>query len=134
MARFTPEKRARLLGMIEGGATMEAACAACDVTPLTVRRWHALGRAGRSPEHAAFAASLDAARESAVAGDDGPMTTAELVGLLERQARRGSVRALELLIERPWETGGEPAGAGDGDGAEIEDAFAALDREYEASQ
>lgn len=33
----------------------------------------------------------------------GPLTEADLVALLEAAARRGNVRAIELLLRRPWE-------------------------------
>lgn len=35
--------------------------------------------------------------------DPRPLSEADLVVLLERQARRGNVRAIDLLLRRPWE-------------------------------
>ena len=97
--RFTAERRGRFVGLIEAGSTQEEACAAVGVTRATIVRWVAQGRKGKSTEHAEFAKAMDAAR-----GDrPGPVSGEELIQLLERQARKGSVRAIQLLLERPWE-------------------------------
>ena len=65
-------------------------------------KWAARGRQG-DPEASEFAERFDALREGR--GDE-PLTDDELVGLLERSARRGSVRAIQMLLERKWEAGG----------------------------
>jgi hypothetical protein len=39
----------------------------------------------------------------------GPLSEDDMVALLERQARRGHVRAIELLLRRPWEADRLPA-------------------------
>jgi hypothetical protein len=41
-----------------------------------------------------------------------PLTEADLVALLEAAARKGHVRAVELLLRRPWERDRVPASAG----------------------
>lgn len=102
MARFTPERRGRFLGLLEAGRNVEEACAAVEVSRATVSKWAARGRQG-DPEASALAERFDALRE----GHGGePLTDEGLVGLLERSARRGWVRAIQMLLERKWEAGG----------------------------
>lgn len=97
--RFTEERRALYLGLLETGRNVEEACAAVGVSRSTVSKWAARGRRGH-PEAAEFAARFDAIREGR--GEEG-LTDEDLVALLERSARRGSVRAIEVLLKRTWE-------------------------------
>lgn len=41
------------------------------------------------------------------------LTTAEVVDLLEKAARKGNVPAMRLLLERPWERRGDDVPEGD---------------------
>jgi hypothetical protein len=52
---------------------------------------------------------------------DAGLSRAQLVRLLERQALRGSIRAIRLLLDRPWEQAGDPVDA------ERDERFAELD-------
>ena len=97
MTRFTPERRERWLSLIESGVPQSEACLDVEVSPTTVGRWRSNGRAGRSPEAVAFAERLDAVTEGTSASALG---VPELVALMERQARRGSVTAIRWLVER----------------------------------
>lgn len=94
--RFTVEKRARLLGLVEAGVSIERASESVGVTQKTVNRWVHRGRAGGDEAAVRFAEDLDRARGES----DEPLTTADLVRLLERAARKGSVRAITLLLDR----------------------------------
>ncbi len=94
--RFTAQRRAHLLGLIEGGVSLEEAAERAGTTPKTVRRWALRGAYGEDAEAGAFADALEAARVRAVA----PLTESDLVRVLEGAARRGSIRAAELLLRR----------------------------------
>jgi len=97
--RFTSERRALYLSLLDTGRNVEEACAAVGVSRSTVSKWAARGRRGH-PEAAEFAERFDAIREGR--GDEA-LTDDDLVALMERSARRGSVKAIELLLKRPWE-------------------------------
>jgi transposase len=100
LLRFSPERRSRFLGLLEGGRNVEEACAAVGVSRSTVSKWVARGRAGDG-EAAAFAEAFDAIRAAdSGRGEDRPLDEDDLVRLLERQARRGSVPAMKMLLER----------------------------------
>jgi hypothetical protein len=98
LTRFALERRERFLTLLETGRNVEEACAAVGVGRATVTRWAATGRAdpGRA-EHAAFADRYDAIREGR--GDAG-LAVVDVVRLLERAARAGSVQAMKLLLDR----------------------------------
>lgn len=86
---------------MEAGRNVEQACAAVEVSRSTVSKWAARGRQG-DREASEFAERFDSLREGR--GDE-PLTDDDLVALLERSARRGSVRAIQMLLERKWEAG-----------------------------
>src|SRR4051812_13074610 len=98
---FLPELRERFLTLLELGRTIESACADVGISRTTVNKWATRGRKeGASAEAAAFAERFDAIR------DLGPyvgLSNEDLIRLLEKAARQGSVRATQLLLERPWE-------------------------------
>ena len=95
--RFTEERRAAWLSLVRSGATQEIANREVGVSTATVRRWLDLGRAETSGARADFARAFDGIG----GGEDcEPLDESELVRLLERQARRGSVSAIRLLLER----------------------------------
>lgn len=102
--KFTTDRRERFLTLFERGETIEGACADVGVTRATVRTWAKRGRAPHPPDDgsAEFACRFDAIRE----GRNAPhLTQGDVIRLLERAARKGSVRAIALLLERPWEKG-----------------------------
>jgi hypothetical protein len=122
--RFTPERRERFLTLLEVGRTVRDACADVHVSQTTIGKWAARGRAtGATVEEVEFAVRFDAIREGTGSGQHRPLTSEDLVALLERAARRGSVQAMKLLLERPWERK-NPDGRGEADPT---DPFAALD-------
>jgi hypothetical protein len=79
-----------------GGSLVQAAEKA-GVSRRTLERWRAQGRSElqRSP-----LARLALESDRPVRGGAEPLSEAELVALLEAQARRGSVRAIQLLLAR----------------------------------
>lgn len=95
--RFTPERRERLLTLIEAGRTLEAACADVEIARGTVQKWRARGRQDESGEWAVFAERLDGLLQGT-----GPERLAEedVIGLVEAAARRGSVTAMKVLLDR----------------------------------
>src|ERR1700681_2992292 len=63
---FSIAIRERFLALLAVGYSVEAAAAAAGTSRTTVARWAARGREpGASPDHATFAARLDAIREGA---------------------------------------------------------------------
>jgi transcriptional regulator with XRE-family HTH domain len=91
--------------VLAAGGSLNQAAEKARVSRRTLERWRNQGRA--ELEHASPIArlALEADRPAAVAA--GPLSEADLVALLEAQARRGSVRAIELLLVRVAK---EPAG------------------------
>jgi transposase-like protein len=83
----------------------EEAAAQFGINPRTLRRWLRRGREQPDSVHGRLVAAAEVA-ESAI---DGPLSQAELLTLLERQARRGHVRAIELLLAKPWRRQEQPA-------------------------
>src|SRR4051794_32077179 len=94
MSRFTPELRERFLGLYESGRTVDDCAAAVGITSRTVRDWLTRGRAQAGTEAGAFAAEFDAIRD----GDTGRLCVDDVVQMLERAARRGSVVAMKALL------------------------------------
>lgn len=101
------------VGMITAGRNVEEACAAVGVSRPTVSRWLARGRAGKDVEAVEFARAVDEANFA-------PLTESDLVRLLEKSALKGSIRAIDLLLRRPWESAHDRR-------HRHEDAFAELD-------
>jgi transposase len=98
MATFTPERRERFLTLLGTGRNVEESCAGAGVGRSTVTRWAARGRErGADADAAEFAGRLDEIREGRGAPS---LTVADLVRLLEKAARKGSVQAMKLLLER----------------------------------
>lgn len=98
MARFTNEKRERFLTLLESGRTIGEAAESVGVTRQTVATWRTRGRLGDGDEYVAFAERMDSVGHA----DDG-LTQDDLIRMLEKQARNNSIRAIQLLLERPWE-------------------------------
>jgi transposase len=96
VARFTVERRERLLTLLEAGRNVEEAAASVDVNPSTVARWAAKGRAGTTAEAQEFAKRFDAIRQ----GDGERLTEADVVRALEQAIRKGSVTAIRTWLDR----------------------------------
>jgi hypothetical protein len=92
---FDEARRARLVGLIEAGCSLEEAAGRVDVTRQTVFRWQARGKAEDGTPAAAFAEQLAAAR-----GDDAADVASEeeALRLLTKAARKGSVTAAKALV------------------------------------
>ena len=92
---FDEPRRARLVGLIEAGASLEEAAGRVGITRQTVFRLQAKGRTEEGTPAAMFAAQLAAAR-----GEDGADVASEeeALRLLTRAARKGSVTAAKALI------------------------------------
>lgn len=101
---FTPERRARLIGHVEAGGTIEDACLAAGVCRSTVMRWQRKGRKDPGSEMGEFAAALEVARGAGRAIERRNLSQEDLVALLEeRAAERRCLKSIELLLMRPWE-------------------------------
>jgi transposase len=110
MARSAGFSEARIpeLAVRLATASAEQVAEAIDVHPATIRRWLRRGREEPGSIYGRLVEAVDAAG----AGRGEALTREELVVLLERQARRGNVRAIQLLLERPWAKGEQAAPAG----------------------
>ena len=97
---FNSERREKFLTLLEVGRTVQEAAAEVGVTTTTVYRWAEKGRFEEDTERAEFSerfhAIKDGTNEKRLGKDD-------LIVLLEKSARRGSVQAIKLLLERPWD-------------------------------
>jgi hypothetical protein len=110
LTRFTTARRERFLTLLETGRNVEEACATVKVGRATIGRWAASGRApGARPDQLEFADRFDAIREGRA---DASLTIDDLVRLLEKAARQGSVQAMKLLLERVDRQAGADAGPG----------------------
>jgi hypothetical protein len=94
---FTAERRERFLTLLEAGRNVEEACADVGVSRSTISKWAARGRSGEDTDAAAFAERFDAVREGHT---DASLTEADVLRLVERAARRGSVTAMKVLLDR----------------------------------
>ena len=82
---------------MRSGLSLPAACSEIDLSPDTVKGWLARGRREAEGDYRDFADQIEAARTAAHAS---PLGQDDLVALLEQAARRGSVRAISLLLQR----------------------------------
>lgn len=99
---FTPEKRERFLTLIETGRTAKDAAEAVNISRTTVNKWVQAGRLDDAqPDKRAFAERYDALKVGP--NPDGRLSQDDIIRLLEISARGGSVSAMKLLLERPWE-------------------------------
>lgn len=96
--RFTAEKRERFLTLMESGRTLGEAAGDIGVSRQTIANWRNRGRLGDGEAYVAFAERMDA-----IGVDDDGLTQDDLIRMLEKQARNNSIRAIQLLLERPWE-------------------------------
>lgn len=106
-SKFTPQTRAALVAHIRQGGALAQACRESDIGVKTVEGWITRGRRDRVTEavlgegvlseYAEFAKSVDAARELAAAE---VVTEGDVVKMLERAAKKGSVSAMKILLGR----------------------------------
>jgi hypothetical protein len=122
MAGFDEQARLRFVAAVRAGESTVDAAEEAGVAPRTAHYWLSRGKRarqlGQSGPHAAFATEVEAAETRYV---DAGLSRVQLVRLLERQALRGSIRAIGLLLDRPWERTGDPVDA------DRDDRFAELD-------
>lgn len=97
VARFTPERRERLLTLLETGRTIEEAAAGVGISGVTVRAWANRGRAGKSEPAVEFAKRFDAIKQGT--GEE-RLSEGDVVRALEQAVRKGSVTAMKILLER----------------------------------
>jgi transposase len=93
--RVNAEAVGAAASVLASGGSVAAAAAAGGVSRRTISRWCARGRLELTP-FARLAAEADRAPPPQAE----PLGEAEIVELLEREARRGSVRACEVLLRR----------------------------------
>jgi transcriptional regulator with XRE-family HTH domain len=110
--RFTAERRTKWLELLAAGQSQEEACKEVGVSPVTIRRWLADGRASKNPDRKAFADAFDALpkrkprpspRSLVKQERDGKLDRDQLEALLEQAALDLNVQAIKLLLERPWD-------------------------------
>ena len=92
---FDPARRARLVGLIEAGVSLEEAARRVGITRQTVFGWQARGKTEVGTPAAAFAEQLASARGDDVADI---ASEEEALRLLTKAARKGSVTAAKALI------------------------------------
>jgi transposase-like protein len=106
VSSFTVQKRERFLAYLERGETVSQAALQSEISRVTVNKWVREGKeADDNSDKAQFAR-----RYEAILAGTGPvqLTRSDLVTMLEARARAGTVRAIELLLTRPWETEKKP--------------------------
>src|SRR5688500_13267443 len=97
-AKFTPENRGALIERFAVGCTVPDAASACDLSPVTVKRWISRGRREDSGAYAEFFAAVEKAREDARNRPD-PMDADELARVVSHAARKGNTQAMKLRWE-----------------------------------
>lgn len=103
--------RDELVSAIRDGSTIDTAAQHAGVSVATVRSWLSRGRRDPQSRYASFAQAVDAIRAERHRLRrelDGPLTVEEAEAILAKLARRGSVPALKLWLDRH---GGDGAGA-----------------------
>ncbi len=113
-SKFTKGRQEAVLESLRAGVSLADSCRPLDVSAGSVSNWISRGRREQSGPFADFARDVERARaerEREVAGRG--LDTGDLLRLLERAARRGSVAAAKYLLERHDR---EQDGAGGADG------------------
>jgi hypothetical protein len=124
--KFSTDLRERFLTLLERGDSIEDACADVGISRATVTKWAARGRKPDAPDDgsAEFAFRLDEIREGA---NEPSLSRDDVVKLLEKAARNGSVQAQKILLERLEKENADTDGQGAGAQTEEADPFAALE-------
>jgi hypothetical protein len=120
-SKFTPEITEGLLELVTDGLTIKDAALAMEVREKTVRNWLAKGRSEEDGPYAAFAEGIEEAQQEAESKEE-PMDREELLLVVSRAARKGSVQAMKLMEELLRR-------GSDEDPEESQDPFDALDGE-----
>lgn len=93
---FDAARQDRLIEALERGESIAAACRFAPCSKDTIYAWRRAAQAGRAtPEQAAFADRFNRATTTPT----GRLSESDLLDLLERAARRGSVPAVKVLLE-----------------------------------
>jgi hypothetical protein len=92
--------------VLAAGGSLARAAEKAGVTRRTLERWRVQGRAELEQATPLARLALEADRPAARVPE--PLGESDLVELLEAQARRGSVRAIELLLARRARAPAEP--------------------------
>jgi len=125
-SKFTTEITEGLIELIGDGLTIKDAALAMEVREKTVRNWLAKGRSDEDGPHAAFAEAIEEAQQEAE-GQEEPMDRDELLLVVSKTARKGSVQAMKLM-EEMLRANKDPASE------ETKDPFDALDAEDELAK
>lgn len=96
-ARFSPELCKQIVKLFADGLTLGDVATAADVGKPTLERWLTRGRKESGTPHAQFAHDVDAAKKDAL--ESYPMDREELIRVVSRSARRGSIPAMKLRDE-----------------------------------
>lgn len=97
---FTPETAERLLTGLRDGLSVEQACEQAGIPRSTFGTWMRKGAREDGGAFRDFRVEVERARLQV---HEGGLSEEELVRLLEGQARRGHIRAIHLLLMRPWD-------------------------------
>jgi hypothetical protein len=97
-SKFTPEILEGLVELVTDGLTIKDAALAMEVREKTVRNWLAKGRSEDDGPHAAFAEAIEEAQQEAEVREE-PMDRDELLLVVSKAARKGSVQAMKLMEE-----------------------------------
>jgi transposase-like protein len=97
VTRSNPDSVAAAADVLAAGGTIAQAATQAGVSRRTVERWRDRGRIELAD---AVFARLALEADRLPPEQQGPLSEADLVELLERQALRGSTRAVELLLRR----------------------------------
>lgn len=97
-SKFTPEVTEGILELVTDGLTIKDAALAMEVREKTVRNWLAKGRSEEDGPHAAFAEAIEEAQQEAEEKEE-PMDRDELLLVVSKAARKGSVQAMKLMEE-----------------------------------
>lgn len=121
-SKFTTETTEGLIELVGDGLTIKDAALAMEVREKTVRNWLAKGRSDEDGPHAAFAEAIEEAQQVAEERVE-PMDRDELLLVVSKAARLGSVQAMKLMEEMLRR------GANDDSDEKPSDPFDALDSE-----
>ena len=96
-SKFTPYNRAAVVAHLRRGGAMAEVCRDLDVRLKTAEGWLTRGRREEQGDYADFAEKVEAAREEARRAN---LDEDDVIKLLEKAARKGSVTAMTKLLDR----------------------------------
>src|SRR4249919_893940 len=97
-SKFTTEITEGIIDLVSDGLTIKDAALAVEVREKTVRNWLARGRSEDDGPYAAFAEAIEEAQQEAEQQEE-PMDREELLLVISKAARKGSVQAMKLMEE-----------------------------------